>query len=148
MKKDQHLQLENELLKLRLLAETGAVVHIDRDASPEMEHAFLQMVLSIESRSPQKMISVHSFIGEPELPALEHFKTEQDCAAAVEKLLQLLDQHSIDIVFREDLTWKEMLRFLISDLMPEPIDDIRLPQLRAVFFYDTFHPDSGLFMPN
>ena len=148
MKKDQQLKLENELLKIRLLAETGAVVHIDSDASPEMEHAFLQMVLSIESSYPLKKTTVHSFIGKPELPAIDQFITEQDCAVEVEKLLQVLDMNSIDVVFREDLSWREMLRFLVQDLMPEPIDDIRMPQLRALFFYETFHPDSPLFLPN
>ncbi|GAB2662446.1 hypothetical protein GCM10027036_15350 [Flavihumibacter cheonanensis] len=148
MKKDQQLKLENELLKIRLLAETGAVVHIDSDASPEMEHAFLQMVLTIESQYPLKKTTVHNFIGEPLLPVLEHLKTEQDCSLEVEKLLQVLDLNSIDVVFPEHLSWKEMLRFLVQDLMPEPIDDIRMPQLRALFFYDTFHPDSPVFLPN
>jgi hypothetical protein len=148
MKKDQQLKLENELLKIRLLAETGAVVHIDSDASPEMEHAFLQMVLSIESQYPLKKTTVHNFIGEPLLPVLEHLETEQDCSIEVEKLLQVLDLNSIDVVFPEYLSWKEMLRFLVQDLMPEPIDEIRIPQLRALFFYDTFHPDSPLFLPN
>jgi len=148
MKKDQQLKLENELLKIRLLAETGAVVHIDSDASPEMEHAFLQMVLSIESQNPLKKTTVHNFIGEPLLPVLEHLETEQDCAIEVEKLLQVLDLNSIDVVFPEYLSWKEMLRFLVQDLMPEQIDEIRIPQLRALFFYETFHPDSPLFLPN
>ena len=148
MKKDQELKLENELLKLRLLAETGAVVHIDTDASPEMEHAFLQLVLSIEAMYPLEKTTVYQFIGKPELPPLDTLTTETGCAEQVEKLLQLLDQNAIDIVFREDTSWREMLRFLVEDLMPEPIDRIRLPQLRALFFYDSFYPDNRLFQPN
>ncbi len=146
-KSREQLKMENELLKLKLMAENGANVHISDSTPPEVEHAFLNMIMTIEKTQPRST-TVHSFIGSPLLPDLNLVKSDQHCADEVQKMLALLESNGIDVVFAESLPWKEMLRFLVMDLMQEEMDDIRIPNLRALFFYENFYPASSILTQN
>lgn len=136
----KQIQVENELMKVRLQTEMGAVVYITGSPSPQMEHAFLKMILAIEGVTAVKYVSIHELIGKPVLPTLTGDLTEAFCEKEVLRLLDELDKFRIDVVFREDLSWREMLRFLVIDLMPEEVDDYIVPTIRSLFFYESFYP--------
>ncbi|WP_290707828.1 hypothetical protein [Flavihumibacter sp. CACIAM 22H1] len=139
----KQLRIENELMRIRLQVEHGAQVYIATDLSPEMENLFLKMVLSVEGKSGAGSTVVHQYIGRPKLPDLSLARSEKQVVQEAERLLAILDENSIDVVFREDLSWTEMLRFLVEDLMPAEIDNCRAPELRSMFFYDSYYPPAS-----
>ncbi|WP_290793035.1 hypothetical protein [Flavihumibacter sp. UBA7668] len=136
----EQLKIENELMRIRLQAEKGAEVHISAEASPEMEHAFLKMVMAIEGITHSEKVAIHRFIGEPPLPDLTIIRTEEECSKLADLLLKILNGNGLEIIFQEELSGKEMLRFLVEDLMPSEIEDIRFPNLRSLFFYESYYP--------
>jgi hypothetical protein len=136
----EQLRIENELMRIRLQAEKGAEVHISAGASLEMEHAFLKMVMAIEGMIHSEKITIHRFIGEPPLPDLTETRTDNECSKQIDILLKKLIDNGIEIIFRGELSGKEMLRFLVEDLMFSEIEDIRLPNVRSLFFYESYYP--------
>lgn len=139
----KQIQIENELMKMQLQAELGATVHVSGNLAPETEHAFLKMVFAMEGIGRNQCQTVYELIGKPQLPVPDDLPTETDCEREVLRLLDELDKHQVDVMFREDLSWREMLSFLVNDLMQHTIDRCSLPNMRSLFFYDSFYPGEG-----
>src|SRR5690348_10684754 len=93
-------QIENDILKMKLMLETGAKIHSfsDPDVPPEIENYFLQNVMEFERQyKADRKISVFEKIGRP-----DHFRpvtelVDQQIDYEWEKLKALLCRHNIEL---------------------------------------------------
>lgn len=131
---------ENQVMRAQLQAERGAEICLSAVSSPVMENEFLKLMMSIVEEADKGMVRVFDYIGRPAFPINYALLNESQCSKEVERLMNIFDEHSIDIMFPETLPWSEMLRFIVEDMFTDRMDNIRLEGLRCLFFYDMYNP--------
>lgn len=108
--------------------------------SPELEAEWLHQIEEYERQfKTAKRLTVREFVGNPEVTPLAQIPPEQ-LESEVDKLLEILESHSITVHFDREITVEETYRFLSEDLMNEEIDDIRIEGMRHNFIYSESHP--------
>lgn len=134
------LQLENDILKLKMQAEFGAVFGAGTDLPPLVEKEFLESILAFEEMGKNAaMISVFDLLGSPEfVPASE--LDEDHARDELDKLLKLMEAHDLSLVQLYDYPSLQMYRFITEELFLEEIEDIRMPGMLGVFVYENFYP--------
>ena len=72
----EQLRLENELMKLKMQAEFGAVFgETNAELPPEMERVFLQNIIAVEEHyQNRKTIKVYDLIGRPAFQPADSLK--------------------------------------------------------------------------
>lgn len=131
---------ENQVMRTQLQVERGAEICISTISSPVTENEFLKLMMSIVDQADRGMVRVYDYVGKPAFPLDYAVLSESECSREVERLMNILDQHSIDIMFPETLPWSEMLRFIVEDMFTDRMDNIRLEGLRCLFFYEVYNP--------
>lgn len=136
----EKLQLENELLKLKMQAEYGA--HFGRfadspDMSPELERAFLEQVLAFERLyENSKPVPVREYLGNPVFrPAAELDADELN--AEWKRLTDLYASKELGVDFIADYPLSTMYDFMAGELLNEEIEPIP----GWCFIYEEFHPN-------
>jgi hypothetical protein len=139
----EQLRFENELLKLKLQAEYGAIFPEDHISAlpPEIEHEFLKNILS-DQHPDSKPVSfrVYDFIGKPDYQHWELLSPDL-IAGENNKLLQLLEKHAIHITFNFEVSEEEKYRFITEDIFDEEILYYYLPGWYYEFIYEEFYPN-------
>lgn len=138
------LRLENDILKLKMQAEYGAIFGSFKEVSAEAEHDFLKMVMAFEEmEQTASAVSLFEFLGKPvtrviaEIPAWE-------LPGALEQLLELLSTNGISLECGSETDPAVLYRFITEELFLEQIRDIRMPGMVCVFNYEDFHPNHKL----
>jgi hypothetical protein len=137
--KNHDLNFENEFLKLKIIAESGAFVS-ENKLPPEVENDFLKNIIAFEEAAREKKIV--KFFDKIERP---HFSLDIDdnlLPSELERLLDHLDKHHINVSSICEVSDREFYRFIIEDLFEETINDI--PNLESgftCFTYEDFYPN-------
>jgi hypothetical protein len=133
-------QLENDLLKLKMQAEYGAVFTTSEELPPAVERAFLQNVMAFEALGKNApRIAVYDLIGRPLFkPSAE--LTAEDAPRALEEMINLLEANDLSLVMLYDYPPLLIYTFITEELFFEEIEDISMPGMLGVFVYENFHP--------
>ncbi len=97
---DEQLRLENELLKLKLQAETGADLYELSDMPPEVENAFLNNILAFERQlDSMQEVPIFDILGRP-----ADFPNEQELSDAeidqqLDRLNDLMRDKGLEVGF-------------------------------------------------
>lgn len=106
----------------------------------EVEREWLHTIQEFERQHRNcRQTTVRRFIGEPRLLPPEQLHPEQ-LPGELERLLDLLASNAVIVHFPGGLGRREMYRFLVTELLEETMDDIRIPGMTHNFLYDDFHP--------
>lgn len=137
--KEQDLNFENEFLKLKLIAESGAHISAN-NLPPQVENDFLKYIMEFEKAAGEKrMIKLFDKIQRPDFP----INVDDDSLPSeLEKLLKHLEQHHIKVTSLCEVSDRELYRFIVEDLFEETIDDI--PDIEGgycCFIYEDFYPN-------
>jgi len=127
--------------KRALACEFGCTFHTGNSTlPPEVEWDWLHYVEEFERlHRVCRQTTVRRFIGDPAIPSPESLRPEQ-LPGALERLLDLLAANAVVVHFQTGLGEEEMYRFLVSELLEETMDDIRIPGMTHNFLYEDFHP--------
>jgi len=140
----KNLQIENELLRLKLQAEFGAVSAGSADMPAEMEHEFLKSGLAFEQRSANaKRVTLYELLGRPVYKKADDLD-EQFIGEAFQAITGMLDQHNIDVAFLRPRDDRFKYRFITEELFEHEMDDLLMPDMMICFTYEEFHPDHDL----
>ena len=142
----ERLQAENNFLQLKLMAEFGAVPHscgTAGDESPELTNLFLKQVLAFEQHHATtkevplgQVHNLASLFPPPETIAAEKI------AEAWSGLLAFLRKNWINVNARSPrVSAGELYRFVLEELVHEPVPAVPLRGSMINFIYDEFHPD-------
>ena len=140
---EENLRLENEFLKMKMMAESGGIFggNSDGGISPEIENQWLKNVMEFEkayaSAKPQKMFDL---LGKP---FFEDEKNLDDKRLNDEfiRLNKLLDDHNINVDFLAPQPERVKYHFITLELFEHETDFIPLKGMTTNFIYEEFHPD-------
>ena len=138
---EENLRLENEFLKLKMMAESGALFGGDAELPAGLENDFLKNVMAFEqqyqnseSKTVGEILGNPSFAPEASLSDAE-FQNEYD------RLSNLMDEKNINIDFIAPQTDRFKYNFITSELFEHETDLFPMAGMATCFIYEEFHPD-------
>lgn len=136
------LRLENEILKLKMQAEFGAMFgQMSDELTPEMEHAFLQNILAFEDEyKNRKMMRVYDLLGQP---AYKPFAvlSEDELKHELKRLLELMKEKKVELHVKAKYPAQLIYRFITEELFEHETDDMQVEGMLKNFSYEEFHPN-------
>ena len=141
-KPDENLRIENEILKLKLQAERGALFGGNMyDLPPEIESEFLKNVQQFEGLFEKaKMITIYECIGKPTYKSVDELKNEE-IEAELKSLVELMHSKNIILDVLSEYEHSVIYRFITEELFLEQIRDMQFPGYIHNFIYEEFHPN-------
>ena len=141
---DENKQMENELLQLKLKAELGVEAHISKDTPPSIENIFLKNMLAFESGlTNAEEIRIYELIEKPDFIP-EDKLVDLTLEAALNKLMDLLNQKQIALDFLGSYDCRTKYKFITEELFEEKVMNVQLPGMIMHFIYEEFHPNHRL----
>ena len=139
---DEEMSFENEILKLKLQAERGAIFGGNREEiPPEIEQEFLKNVQLFEdSYDKAKMVSVYEYIGKPNYKKLNELEPENVNIELV-SILKLMCSKNVVLDVIEEYDPSVIYKFITEELFLAEISDFSLPGYTVNFIYEEFHPN-------
>ena len=140
---EKQLRVENELLKLKLETELGALsIHVPDDMPTAIANAWLNSIYSFEKNqlSNENKKTVFEHLGKPIVKRAEELnstelKDELIC------LLELLNKKGFKLEVICDYEPEIIYNFILHELFPYEIIHVYEPGAMAVFTYEEFHPN-------
>jgi hypothetical protein len=141
---NKNLRIENEILRMKISAELGGISGFSSGIPPEVEHTFLQNVLSFEHQyALAKKVKLYELIGSPPYQK-EHELDDAAIANALQQLEQLLEKNCIVVDFNRPRDPRFRYRFITTELFEQETDDIKVDGMFRHFLYEEFYPDHEL----
>jgi len=141
---DEDKRMENELLQLKLKAELGVEAHISKDTPPLIENIFLKNMLAFESGlTNAEEIRIYELIEKPDFIP-EDKLVDLTLEAALNKLMDLLNQKQIALDFLGSYDCRTKYKFITEELFEEKVMNVQLPGMIMHFIYEEFHPNHRL----
>jgi len=142
---EKNLQIENEILKLKMQAERGAFFGGNmEDLSPEMEVEFLKNVQQFEdSFDNAKSITIYECIGSPAYKKPGELQPEE-VETELRRIMELLHSKNIllDVLGRYELS--VIYKFITEELFLEQIKEVDHPGYLHSYIYEEFHPNHNV----
>jgi len=142
---EENLRMENEILKLKLQAERGAVFPDNDEPIPaEVEAAFLKHIELFEAAHEQATeTSVYDLIGRPDWKKPEELKPEalQDALA---EILKMMEAKNIFLDVMGDYPPEVIYKFITNEFFSQTVMPVNLPGFMQCFIYEEFHPNHTL----
>ena len=142
------LTTENELLKLKMMAEFGGDFAGSENLPPEVEHAFLKQINRFHQLHDKAgLIKIYDFIGEP-LYNHVHDLSDKEVPKELKKLLKMLAKKGIIVDTLSGVSDREMYRFVTEEIFKQEIQNIRMPNWTIHLIYEEFHPSDEFDIKN
>ena len=137
----ENFHIENEILKLKMQAESGAFFGGSNGLPPEIENEFLLQVQQFEDAwKDVKYVKVHDLLGKPGFIKAGDL-SDSEVKAGVEKLFDLLKQYNINLEVQGEYEPRIIYRFITEELFEHETDDVQMPGMSKNFIYEEFHPN-------
>lgn len=133
------LQFENEFLKLKLAAESGAKLSTN-NLPPQVENDFLKYVMAFEEAAREKRVI--KFFDKIQCPDFSLTIDDSQLQVELERLLSHLETHHISVTSICKISDRGLYRFIVEDLFEEMINDV--PHFQGsftCFTYEDFYPN-------
>ncbi len=141
-KTPEELSEENELLKLKMMAEFGGDFGGSEDIPPAVENAFLKQIINFHKQHTNtEVTTIYKFIGEPEYNHV-HDMSERQTKAALKKILKLLKKNGIELDVLAPTPEREIYRFITEELFKHQFEGMRMKGWTTRFIYEEFHPNA------
>jgi len=135
------LTTENELLKLKMMAELGGNFVGSDNIPPDVENKFLKQIKKFHQLHDQsKLITIYKLIGEPEYDHV-HDLSDKEVKKALRKMLSLMHKHGVALEVMAPTSDREIYRFITEELFKQEIEEIRIKGWVSQFVYEDFHPN-------
>jgi hypothetical protein len=142
----QNRRIENEILKLKMQAERGAMFGGNMEGlPPEVEAEFLKNVQSFEdSFDKAKQISIFECIGKPEYKKTDELKSEEEVEKELRRVMELLHSKNIILDVLDKYGLSVIYKFITEELFQEQIKEVNHPGYIHCFVYEEFHPNHNV----
>ena len=140
---EEQLRFENEILKLKLETEMGALaINVPDDMPPELANAWLNSIYDFEKnhKNPENKKSVFEHLGKPEFKQSDGLSPDELFKEG-KRLMKLLNDHGLDLHVICDYEPKVIYDFILNELFPYEIIHQYKPGGMSVFTYEEFHPN-------
>lgn len=142
---EEQLRLENDLLKLKLQAETGADLYELSDMPPEVEHAFLNNILAFERQlDTMAELPIFEILGKPGDFPNETELSDGDIDRELERLTDLMRDKGLEVGFAGEYDNRLKYKFITEELFLHETQQFDIPDMVNHFMYEEFHPNHKL----
>lgn len=133
---ETNLRIENEVLRLKLQAEQGALIYTDDDLPPELEAEFLSHVQEFEQAWQQaNKKKLYLLIGQP-LFIPEENLNDQQLDAALQHILEILEENAMSVDMPEGTDPRTLYSFITEYLFEQEVEDMQVEGLRRHFIFN------------
>ncbi|MBL7915631.1 MAG: hypothetical protein JNL49_11360 [Bacteroidia bacterium] len=143
---EESLRFENELLKLKLKAEFGAINignFPKHEVPPEVENEFLKTLEKVElflrSAESHEEVSVYEFAGRP-VYLSEKDLTEEQISTELNRLSELLIEKKIAFTVLSKISDRLIYKFVTEDLFKASTLKTPIPGMTTHFIYEELQP--------
>jgi len=142
---EEQLRIENDLLRLKLQAETGADLHQLANVPPEVENAFLNNILAFERQlDTVEEVSIFKLLGEPRDFRKEADLDDEEIEAELQRLTDLMSAGRIEVDFEGEYPSRLKYKFITEELFAHETQQFDIPDMVNHFIYEEFHPNHQL----
>ena len=140
----ENLHIENEILKLKMQAESNAIIVTEKDLPPEIENMFLRNVQEWEDAYRNvKQVKIFDLIERPDYRPASEIK-EEELQYELDRLVGILNKHQICLHVDGRYDSMTIYRFITEEFFDYETDDMQMPGLTQNFTYEEFHPNHEL----
>jgi hypothetical protein len=140
----EKLRMENELLKMKLMLEQGAIFSEPSGAKtmdPLIENEFLNNIMAFEeSYRNAERILLYDFIERPDFTRVESI-SESQISLELDRIMNILNKNGIQLDTICNVEEREIYRFVTEELFQHEMDNMRIPGMMCNFIYEEFHPN-------
>jgi hypothetical protein len=141
---NENLHIENEIMKLKMQAESNAFFVTDKDLPPDIEHMFLKNVQQWEQAYKNvKPIKVYDLIERPEYKTANMLNNEE-VVVELDRMTEIMNEHNICLHTEGKYDPRIIYRFITEELFEHETDNMQLPGMTQNFTYEEFHPNHEL----
>ena len=134
--RQEALRTENEILKLKMLAETGGTLGGCHNLPPELENLFLQHVQSFENAYRNaRQVKVFDLLGQPSFKK-ESEMNDVELDLELYYLVELMAQHRILFRLMDDNDPRTIYRLITEELFDLEVSDVNIPGMMMSFHYE------------
>jgi hypothetical protein len=141
---EEKLQIENDLLQLKIETEIGAELKdvLDQDLPPTIQNEILNQVYQFfKNIKNVTQVRLYDYIGKPEYVLPEELKTEKAFAKELRKIVKWMKKKGVDFNIEGEQTSEILYTFIIEEFFEIMIDDIKSKGSRYYFEYEDFYPN-------
>lgn len=140
-KNPEELSTENELMKLKMMAEFGGDVIGGEGIPPEIENMFLKQIINFhKNHDHSKHVSIYKYIGEPEYNHVNDL-SEKEIEKELKRLVKLMAKKGVGLSALSGPPKREIYRFITEELFKHEIEDVKMKGWVNQFIYEDFHPN-------
>lgn len=140
-KSPEELSTENELMKLKMMAQFGGNFVGTEAIPPEIENQFLKQIFSYhQQHDPAKKTTVYKFIGSPEYNLVTDLN-DKEVKAELNKLTKLMLKKGVALSVLAENNARVIYRFITEELFKMEIEDVHVKGWINQFIYEEFHPN-------
>ena len=145
----EQLHIENQILKLKMQAESGAYFGpMADDLPPEIENDFLKHVQAFEDAWQNvKQVAVHEILGNPEYKEAALI-SDDEIPKELERLHALMEERNMQLDVLGDYDPRVIYTFITEELFKHETNDMQLPGWTTNFIYEEFHPNHKMDIEN
>jgi hypothetical protein len=139
----ENLRMENELIRLKLTAEFGALSQSVSDLNPEIENEFLKNVMAFEQNwANAKPAKVYEMVGKPDFKKSEELN-DNEIEEELDKITDLLSKKNIEVHFGNDDEYDSRTKyhFITEELFDHETTFMSMPDMITHYDYEEFHPN-------
>ncbi len=138
---EEDLRMQNDFLKMKMMAESGAIFGGGEGLPPEIENQFLNNILEFEKQhstsTPKK---VKEIMGNPTFKNEKNLN-DKEFEQANLKLNDLLKVNFLKVDFLKERTDRFKYQFITGELLEQDIPFFYAKGMTTCFIYEEFHPD-------
>lgn len=141
---EENLRMQNDFLKMKMMAESGAFFGGEGGLPPEIENQFLKNIMEFEKANTNvKSRTVYDIIGKPSFESEDNLD-EEKFESAFLRLKNLLEEHGIHVEFNRERSDRFKYNFITRELFKHETNFAPVKGMITGFLYEEFHPDHEL----
>ena len=138
---EENLRMQNDFLKMKMMAESGAIFGGDADLPAEIENQFLKNILEFEKvNADSKPVRIFEILGKPFFDDEKNLNATQ-FRTQFTRLMDLLNDYSINIHFTKERDDRFKYNFITKELFNHETSFLPVKGMVTYFSYEEFHPD-------
>ena len=141
---EENLRLQNEFIKLKIMAESGAHFGGDGNLPPDIENQFLNNILEFEKQhSSSTGKKIKDILDNPVFEK-EETLNNSDFEKAYKNLTDLLKKNHLQIDFSRERSDRFKYNFITTEFLDHETTFFLVKGMTSHFSYEEFHPDHEL----
>ena len=137
---EQNLSMQNDFLKMKMMAESGAIFGGSADLPSDIENQFLKNVMEFEkANSVENNRSIYQILDNPEFEDEKNLD-EEKFRKEFFKLFELLKVNNINVEFNRERNDRFKYNFITKELFQHKTSFVPVKGMSTYFLYEEFHP--------